>query len=312
MMQENIPLACHTSYKIGGQASYFFEAKKHEEVADILARKKDFADIFVLGGGTNVLFDDEVYNGLVLKVSVNSLRQNGNDIIAGAGVPMSDLLEFAAMKGLSGLEWAGGLPGALGGAVRGNAGAFAGEIQDSVKEVVSLDFRGEKPKAMKRTAKECEFGYRDSIFKKNDNEAITEVTLRLKPGNKKDIRSAVEDKIKIRKQRHPLEYPNAGSVFKNVPVENFGTVTLAALKQKSAPIKNDPFPVVPAAYLISGAGLKGVSCGGAMVSPMHANFIVNVLDATASDVRQLMSFVQAEVNKKFQVELTPEIRIFKY
>ena len=302
--QENIPLARFSSYQIGGPARYFFEAKNMEEVKEALQETKDRnLKVFILGGGTNLLISDCGFDGLALKPNINFLENKGEKIQVGAGVPVSELLNFTIKKSLSGLEWAGGLPGTVGGAIRGNAGCFRGEIKDSVENVHSVIVRTLKER--ERNFKECGFGYRTSIFKKNDGEEIIlSATLLLKKGDAKKIKSEIQKNIEYRKINHPMEYPNIGSIFKNVSAEDVPRIHLASLEEV---VKDDPFPVVPAPHLISKAGLKGISLGGAMVSAKHPNFIVNVLNATASDVDGLIRLVKEEVKKKFGVELKEEI-----
>jgi len=327
MFSQSINLSNYSNYKIGGLARYFYRAKNVEQLIRSIEKARQFQlPVFVLGGGTNLLISDEGFNGLVLKPEINLLKTEGNIIKVGAGVSVSQLLNCVITKSLSGLEWAGGLPGTLGGAIRGNAGAFGGEIKDSIKEVVSLDISGKRPKLVKRNNAQCKFGYRNSIFKMRDGkEIILEATLAIKKGDKKEIRDAAEEKIKYRQERQPLDYPNIGSIFKNVPLAqiiadlkaqitqiNSDTVRVSprSSPRKSAftaPMKTDPFPVVPTAYLISECGLKGVSRGGAMISPKHPNFIVNVLNAKAVDVKALINLVKLEVKKKFGVELEEEI-----
>ncbi len=304
MFKENFPLHTVTSYKIGGPARYFFEAKSPEELKRALeeAGKKNL-EFFVLGGGTNLLIDDEGFSGLVLKPAIDFIESSGEEISVGAGALMSDLVDFSTGHGLSGLEWAGGLPGTVGGAVRGNAGAFGGEIKDIVKKVKSIDTK--TLREIEREFPECDFDYRSSVFKNRRNgEIITSAVFRLKKGNPEEIGKSVNEKISYRLKRHPLEYPNAGSVFKNVDVER---ISKERIGQFSHVIKTDPFPVVPAAYIISEAGLKGVSIGGAMISPKHPNFIVNILEAKSSDVKNLINLVKSEVKNKFGIELEEEI-----
>lgn len=302
--QENISLARFSSYQIGGPARYFFEAKNIEEIKEALHEAKDKnLKVFILGGGTNLLISDRGFDGLALKPNINFLENKGEKIQAGAGVPVSELLNFTIKKSLSGLEWAGGLPGTVGGAIRGNAGCFKGEIKDSVGNVRSINVKTRKEK--KRNFRECGFSYRTSIFKKNDGEEIIlSATLLLKKGDAKKIKAGIQKNIEYRNVNHPMEYPSIGSIFKNVATKAVPQVHLASLREV---VKDDPFPVVPAAHLISKAGLKGISLGGAMVSIKHPNFIVNVLNATASDVGGLIRLVKEEVKKKFGVELEEEI-----
>lgn len=321
--KENVNLAPYSNYKIGGPAKFFFEAKSAEEIELAISEaKKEGLKIFVLGGGTNLLIGDAGYNGLVLKPNINFLKSSGTTIEAGAGVLMSGLLDFAAKNSLSGLEWAGGLPGTLGGAIRGNAGAFGGEIKDSVEKVESFD--AENGELRSRNNKECEFDYRNSIFKKlNGREIILSATFELKKGDPAEIKKSILDKIEYRKSRQPLEYPNIGSIFKNVPLAQIdaditqidadtirvhprGNQRLSAF---TALVKMDPFPIVPTARLITLAGLKGMRSGGAMISEKHGNFIVNVGNATADDVKKLIKIIKEEVNKKFGIKLEEEIQL---
>ncbi len=312
MFQSNVKLSQHSNYKIGGPASYFFEAKNADEVIAAVekwrAEAKGIAkkNIFVLGGGTNLLISDKGYRGLVLKPAITTLAlESGANVRVGSGVLMSNLLDFAAKQGLSGLEWAGGLPGTVGGAIRGNAGAFGGEAKDSIAEVTSIYISGKIPKLMRRNNAECKFGYRDSVFKQCDGkEVIIEAIFALKKGESAVIARAVAEKINYRKTRHPMEYPNVGSIFKNVDFKQF---TKAQQKNLAHIVKADPFPVVPTAYLINEAGLKGVSYGGALISPKHPNFIVNAQSASSDDVKKLIKLVKTQVKKKFGVKLEEEI-----
>ncbi len=302
--KKDVNLAEYSNYKIGGPAKFFFEVKSVEETEwAVKEAKRRGLKIFVLGGGTNLLISDEGYDGLVLKPAVRFLKCDGTAITAGAGTLMSELLDFAAEKGLSGLEWAGGLPGTLGGAIRGNAGAFGGEIKDSVGSVMSL--RIGDLKQVTRDKNECKFGYRASIFKESSGEEIIlSATLRLNNGEAAEIKKIIREKIDYRLSRQPLEYPNIGSIFKNVPVE---LVPKDVLPKCADAIKQDPFPIVPAARLIGLTGLKGAKHGGAMISPKHGNFIVNVGDAKAADVKNLINLIKEEVRKKFGIKLEEEI-----
>ena len=313
MFQKNITLATHSNYKIGGPASYFVSAKNVEKIEGALDKWRSIHQcgkfcphIFILGGGTNLLISDEGFNGLVLKPEIKLLKVQGEMVRIGAGVSMQNLLQFTIDNSLSGLEWAGGLPGTVGGAVRGNAGAFSGEIKDVIKEVVSLDISGKTPKIIRRSNKQCKFGYRNSIFKiNNGKEVIVEAVFEMKKGDKKAIRAAIEEKIIYRKERQPLEYPNIGSIFKNVDLR---LVPQKLRLQFARVVKTDPFPVVPTAHLIDQIGLKGVSCGGAMISPKHPNFIVNTLGASAKDVKSLIDIAKYGVKEKFGITLEEEIQ----
>lgn len=318
--KENVSLAKFSNYRIGGIARFFFEPKNEKEIA--WAAREASANglpVFVLGGGTNLLLSDQGFGGLVVKPALVGIKTKGNFVEAGAGAAMDRLLDHAVAKSLSGLEWAGGLPGTLGGAIRGNAGCFGGEMKDVVASVRSFD--PATAKAVDRSAAECAFGYRDSIFKnKAAHEIIVSATLAMVPGNKKDIARVIKEKIAHRAAHHPLEYPNIGSMFKNIPLARIHKAASrsyrAALADQSLEfrgsqfsVKTDPFPIISAAKLISESGLRGVSFGGAMISAKHPNFIVNVLDATAADVKALLELAKASVLKKFGVTLEEEVQV---
>lgn len=310
MFKRQVPLKLYSNYKIGGAAHYFYEPKNQDQIIRAL-EKWDSDKIFILGGGTNILFNDDGFDGLVLKPAVKILRKENDRVVVGAGVEIGELLDFCVSHSLAGLEWAGGLPGTIGGAVRGNAGAFGGEIKDVIEEVISIDFSKRPLKIVRRTGRQCRFKYRDSVFKSGKTagkELILKVILRLQLGDRKKIQQIIDEKIQWRQLRQPLDYPNIGSIFKNVPV------TDVDFKQKMVKadniekhIKQDPFPVVPAATFIDKCGLKGVSCGGAMIAQKHPNFIVNALDAKAQEVKALILLVKNEVYNRYGVRLEEEV-----
>jgi len=209
----------------------------------------------------------------------------------------------AIEESLSGLEWSGGLPGSIGGAVRGNAGAFGGEMKDSVSKVESVDLTTLEEKI--RDNVHCEFGYRTSIFKTQGTpEFIISVTVSLTLGDKKQIKQATLEKIEYRKAKHPLEYPSAGSVFKNVSLSQ---IPQQLKEQWKEHIKNDPFPVIPAAVIIALAGLSGIRSGDALLSEKHTNFIVNLGNAKATDVKAVIEIIKKTVREKFGIQLEEEI-----
>lgn len=310
-IQQDIPLSSYSNFKIGGLAKYFLEVFSKEDLIEGLKEwheiSKDLPagrQVFVLGGGTNVVFSDNLFNGLVIKNSINLLEKNGEEVTVGAGVLFSKLTDFCIDNSLSGLEWAGGLPGTVGGAVRGNAGAYGGETKDNILEVKSIDLNTLTEKT--RTGEDCYFNYRTSVFKIGDgeNEIITIIKLNLKAGNKEEIKKLTQEKIDARIKRHPLEYPNVGSIFKNVPVEKF---TQAQMEELSQYIKNDPFPVVPTAKINFLTGLSGKRVGDAQLSEKHTNFIVNLGNATSKDVHELIKIIKDEVYQKFNINLEEEV-----
>lgn len=302
--RENVPLDQFSSYRIGGPARAYYEAKNAEEArAAVAEAQRRGWRLFVLGGGTNLLIDDRGFDGLVLRPNLRVLEAQGTRVRVGAGILVAELLEFLLERGLAGLEWAGGLPGTVGGAVRGNAGAFRGEIKDVTSEVVSLDTQTLATVA--RSNAECRFGYRHSIFKEGPREIILTAAFDLREGDAGEIARAIEEKKEYRRRRHPLEYPNIGSIFKNVDLK----LAPESVRQLCAHvIKVDPFPVIPTAFLLSEAGLKGLRRGGAMISPKHPNFIVNVDRASSADVRALVFEAKKTVRESFGVDLEEEIQ----
>lgn len=313
MISENVSLKKYSNYAIGGTARYFCHAEGLHHITDaIVFAKKKKIPLFVLGGGTNVLFSDNIFKGLVIKpdirfISVNTALPETVTVTCGAGVPVHDLLALCAAEGFSGLEWAGGLPGTVGGAIRGNAGAFGGEIKDSIISVSSFYISGEKPHIKVRDKSACNFGYRSSIFKDvSGKEIVLAATFVLTRATPLAVRQVVNERIAWRASRQPLEYPNVGSIFKNVAWD-LVPVAMQSRDDIKKHIKQDPFPVIPAAFLIDKVGLKGVSCGGAMVSQKHPNFIVNACNAEARDVKGLVTLVKAKVMDEFGIALHEEI-----
>ncbi|MCL2284056.1 MAG: UDP-N-acetylmuramate dehydrogenase [Fibromonadales bacterium] len=261
-VQKNVSLKKYTTFKIGGSAKFFAEPKNIEEIRALLAWRKEFEiPYFVLGKGSNVLFDD--YNGLVIKT----------------GDSLHSLIQDAASKGLGGLEKLEGIPGTIGGAIFMNAGAHGQQISDCVKSVTSITEDGE---IKTRTKEECEFAYRSSIFKLL-KEIILCAEFDFTPMPKETIDKNRKEVLTWRKTKQPLQYPNAGSVFKN------------------------PAGHLSAGALIEACGLKGFSIGDAQISELHANFIVNKGNATAKDVRALMEKIVQSVWEVHGVKLEAEI-----
>lgn len=307
-IKKDIRLAKYSNYKIGGPARYFTEVKNEKELKEaVLWADTNSQPIFILGGGTNLLISDRGFSGLVIRPIIKFISREGPKIRVGAGVLVKDFLIFCEKNNLSGFEWAGGLPGTIGGAIRGNAGAFKGETKDAVLSVKSFDIKTLKTKT--RSRKLCRFGYRSSVFKElKGREVVLEATFNLKRGSKSAIRKEIMAKIAYREDRQPLNFPNIGSIFKNVKT---GFVPKKKLSRFAEVIKSDPFPVVPAAYLISETGLKNFSHGGAEVSSKHPNFIINRGGATAKDVLFLIRNIKAKVYKKFKIKLEEEVQIVK-
>lgn len=307
-IKKNIPLAKFTYFKIGGSAKYFCNVK----TLDILKKALDFAKknklpIFILGGGGNILISDNGFDGLVIKISNSNFKISGNNIEASGGVALKKIIRESANRGLSGLEWAAGIPGTIGGAIRGNAGAFQGSIENIVKSVAAVDIKTGKIK--KFSKEKCGFDYRESFFKKNPGFIIWSAELYFKKGAVPELKKAVKKNMLYRKNRHPIEYPSCGSVFKNIHDKN----NIKKILSKNPEIKNNIKKwgnKIPAAYLIDKCGLKGMKVGGAMISPKHPNFIINCDNkARAEDVVILMGIVKEKAGHKFGIPMEEEVQL---
>ena len=283
--KRDILLRNYTTFKIGGPAKYFFKAETEQElIKAIKAAKEMKLDFFILGSGGNVLVSDEGFNGLVIKVkNEESKVKNYNlklKISCGSGLSLSKLVAITTEKNLTGMEWAAGVPGTLGGAFFGNAGAFGQSISDVVRNVKAVEIKNYKIKNFGK--KDCKFKYRDSIFKRNKNLIIISAELEFKKDDKEEIRKRIKQNLKWRKKHQPLEYPSAGSVFKNASEYSAG-------------------------QLIEQCGLKGKKIGQAQVSKKHANFIINLGGAKSEDVSRLIKLIKTKVKQKFNIQLKEEI-----
>jgi len=301
-LQYNVSLAEQTTFRIGGPAKYFYLARNKEKlIKAVEIAHKNNCPYFVFGGGSNVLFDDKGFDGLIIKFYSHHYKIEGNQITAEAGVPLSEIV-FASIKaGLAGLEWAVGIPGTVGGAVYGNSGAFNYSLSQIVEEVISFSPLSRKEKHYK--PQECQFGYRDSIFRKN-KEILLLVKLKLRKGLKEESQKIIQNYLKIRHDKIP-PFPSAGSVFKNYSVKKDDEILkkFPQLKEKMKKGK------IPAACFIEQVGLKGRRIGDAQIFEKHANIIVNLGQARSQDVLALMQFCKEKVKKKFDIDLKEEIQI---
>lgn len=306
--QENISLKDRNTYCVGGSARYFFEAKDADALISAVryAQENNIA-YFILGGGTNVLVPEEGFDGVVIKAEHQNIEAQGDELYADAGIPMGALVAQAASLSLSGLEWAAGLPGTLGGAIFGNAGSHGGETKDVISEVEMFDAVCDTKKSI--TAKECGFGYRHSAFKEHGG-VIVRAVMQLQKGDPAAIAARMKENMQKRIAHQPLAQRSAGCVFKNVELamSREGSELARAHMDFSA-FRDARF--LPAGALVDKAGLKGARAGGAMISDKHGNFIVNEAHATADDIMRLIAIAKNVVREKFGVELQEEIRIMK-
>ncbi len=272
----------HTTFKIGGPADYFLMPDKDTDVGRIVKICKESAiPYFILGNGSNLLVGDGGYRGAVIQIykNMSAVTVEGTEITVQAGALLSSVAAAAKNAALTGFEFAGGIPGTMGGAVVMNAGAYGGEMKDVLTEVTVMDEEGE---IVTLPADKLELGYRTSIIK-TAGYIVLEAKLQLKEGNPEVIRETMKDLTIRRTTKQPLEYPSAGSTFKR-PEGYF------------------------AGKLIMDSGLAGYQVGGAQVSEKHCGFVINAGGATARDVRTLMDNVRDIVYKKYGVTLEPEVK----
>lgn len=301
-MTENQPLAPLTTFRIGGPARYFIATCDPREISEA----KAFADEkrlpwYVLSGGSNVLVSDAGFPGLVVHIEGGSLHMRQNIIEADAGILLSSVVERAASEGYSGLERLAGIPGSFGGAIRGNAGAFGAEIKDTVKRVKVLDTETGLVSVWEK--ERCEFAYRESAFKRTKRLVVLGATLELgPPAAPSDLASIMRETKAKREAKHPQDALCAGSFFMNP------TVTDKRLLEEFERDSREPSRNgrLPAGWLIEHVGLRGKKIGGAQMSPLHPNYLVNTGDATASDVVMLASLVKTRVRDELGVRLREE------
>jgi UDP-N-acetylmuramate dehydrogenase len=301
-IQENVSLAPLNSFRIGGLASFYVEVSNVEELKEAVqfAKEKDI-DFFVLGGGTNLLMSDKGFVGIVIRIKLNETKFDENVLEVGAGVPLIKAVNVAAEKGLLGMESLAGIPGTVGGAVRGNAGAFGCEICTVVDKVTAFDCQ--KLETVCFGGAECAFDYRTSIFKSKKDLIVVSVSFALEPGRGEEIQKKVKDTITKRVSTGLHGVKSAGSFFMN-PFVQSEKILADFEKDNGSPSRNGK---VPAGWIIDQAGLRGKKIGGAGISELHANYIVNNGDAKAEDVIILESYIKQQVRDKFGVQLESEV-----
>jgi UDP-N-acetylmuramate dehydrogenase len=301
-LEKNIPLAGFTSIRIGGKSSLFGEANSIEQLTAMLhyAEREDMP-VFVMGGGTNLLISDKGFHGLVIRLNIRDINidQTSKTCEVGAGYDLWRMIDRCIHANLGGMENMAGIPGTVGGAVRGNAGAYQTEVKDVLESVTYL----EEGKLKTISNSECNFSYRDSMFKQGKDKVIVSAKFKLYDANEGELSRTAREIVIKREIKQPLNYPNAGSFFKNPIIPN----------DQVPPIDDMPgwkvdehHTKLSAGWLIEKAGLKGYRINDAGYSEKHALFIVNYGKATASDVVDLMLIGQSKVRDMFGIELYPE------
>ena len=282
----NEPMNRHTTFQIGGPADIVVYPTRRREICDLvrICRTEDIPYIS-LGNGSNVLVSDAGIRGLVIMTDRMHRITVDNDsrIEAWAGAPLSRVATIAKNYQLSGLEFAFGIPGSVGGGVFMNAGAYGGEMSQVIKSVLCYD--AENKKTVELLREECNFSYRHSVFMENKKIVVLGASFELAKGDWEEIEAVCRKNMTARREKQPLEYPSCGSAFKR-PQGHF------------------------AGKLIEDCGLKGFTVGGAQISEKHAGFVVNLGGATAADVRATLELIQEKVKEKSGVELEPEVQIW--
>lgn len=282
---ENVSLKDYNTYKIGGKTRYLVKPYNIDSLKELLIYiKNNNLKYIIIGNGSNIILPDSDYDGVVILLSkLNEIKINENTINAFCGVSLTYFVNELVKNNLGGLESLSGIPGTLGGAIFNNAGCYGQTISDKLNSVTYLE-NGEIKTINKE---ECNFSYRDSIFKKNKNFIILSAKFKLDYKNKEEMLNIIKENMIKRNTSQPLNYPNAGSVFRN-------------------PIGYS------AGKLIEDAGLKNYHINGAYVSDKHANFIINKDNASSADIIELIEYIQKEISEKYNIKLKLEQEIIKY
>jgi UDP-N-acetylmuramate dehydrogenase len=302
--KEGEPLARHLNIRIGGPAKWFVEARNTQDLIDAVNMAQDFAvEYFILGGGSNTLVSDSGFQGLVIKAANRALRIEGNRVFAEAGVISAAAARASADAGLRGFEWAISLPGTLGGAVRGNAGCFGGEMRDSI-ETVRVLRRGE---ILTLSNTDLHFAYRYSLLKESGNDdVVLDVVLTLEQGSRDEALAQIDKNLQGRKASQPLGASSAGCMFKNFEWTDHAQVAQLE-KLHEIPQEFLDRHRIPAGWIIDKLGLKGSAVGEAEVSLQHGNFLLNKGHATAEDILTLVTKLKKRVAHETGVELEEEV-----
>ncbi|MCX6785958.1 MAG: UDP-N-acetylmuramate dehydrogenase [Candidatus Komeilibacteria bacterium] len=304
-VKENEPLANHTTFQIGGPAKVYLEAKSPTELLEILKIiKQRGLKYIMIGGGSNLLVSDAGYDGAVIKTNPGELLIENNLITADAGCTLAGLIMKTLDLGLTGLEFAAGVPGTVGGAIKGNAGTY-GEAMD--KAVKTVDFINDNLEIETCTGQQCNFAYRHSIFKEHDSWLIVSAVLQLTTGDLAASRKLIDERLAYRTTSQPHGYPSAGCTFKNIAYTETIAENLKKLNWELSP-KFKEYQKIPASWVIEKLDLKGKTIGKAQIAEKHANYIINLGGAKADDVIRLIGYIKQQVRDKTGIQLEEEVR----
>ena len=302
-IRRNVPLAPLTTFCIGGKADYFVDATGAFELAEAIEYAAEHKlKVYIMSGGSNVLFSDKGFAGMVIRMTDGGLQVSGEKILAGAGMPLFDVVRSARDAGLSGIERLAGIPGSFGGAIRGNAGAFGTEIGNVITSVKG--YVRDIGMVKEYSRKECGFAYRMSLFKKNPDLIILSAEIKLTPGDKNELGKIIDDTVRKREAKHPQSALCAGSFFMNPVVKD--EKLREEFQKDTGMVSRDN--KLPAGWLIDHVGLRGKRIGGVLVSDRHPNYLVNTGNATAEDVITLASLIKTRVRDELSVRLQEEVQ----
>jgi UDP-N-acetylmuramate dehydrogenase len=299
-VSRDVPLSCYTRFGIGGPARWFAETPSPEAFAAALeAARQDALPVMVIGGGTNLIVSDSGFPGLVLRYTANAISANGSQVTVESGAVLQDLVDFANAHGLRGLETLAGIPGWVGGAIYGNAGAYGHSLSESVKAVTFFDGVGIRV----FNQAQCEFHYRESIFKRHKEWTVLSAELALAESDRESLQQTSAEIVRVRNEKFPPAMKCAGSIFKNfllrdLPPEVATQVPAQVVREGK----------IPAAWFLEQVGSKGAREGAIRVADYHANLIYNEGGGTAENLRVLIADLKKRVRAKFGIEVEEEVQ----
>jgi len=318
IIQKDFPLSQILWYEIGGKTKYLLEAQNSEDIEEALSfiEKNKIKKVFVVGLGSNLIFPDDFFPGAVIRI-VGLMKPSGNDfqiknefITVFAGTTLDNLITLSLVNNLTGLEWAGGLPGTVGAGIRGNVGAFGKEIKDNLfsVDVIKRKNKGYIHKTLKKS--DLHFSYRNSLVKENKNLIIVSATFKLQPANPQTltlVEKIYKTSINFREKHHPIEYPTCGSIFKNIAEIDHIKKIISIWPDTKELIETEWHGKVSMGYIIGRLGLSGYRIGNMQVSQKHNNFIVNLGAGKARDVITIIKKIQNKVQATFG--FLPEVEV---
>jgi UDP-N-acetylmuramate dehydrogenase len=299
-VREEVPLSLYTRFGIGGRARVFVEtANESSFIAALRSARNSGLPFVVIGGGTNLIVSDAGYPGIVLRFTANAIAADGPRVTVQAGAVLQDLVDFTVARGLAGIQTMTGIPGSVGAAVYGNAGAYGRSISESVESVRFFD--GASVRVFDNAA--CEFHYRESVFKRRKGWIIFSAALALEPGDAADLQRRAAEILEIRNRKYPPAMKCAGSIFKNLLYAELPDSVKAQVPEKVI-IEGK----VPSAYFLEQAGAKGMSLGGIRVADYHANLIYNEGGGTAAELVQVIADLKRRVRERFGFDVEEEVQ----